>query len=150
MISLKDAASEAATLREKINRAAKLYYVDDSPEITDYEYDMMFKRLTELEALYPAIVTEDSPTMRVGGEALDKFEKVTHTVRMGSLSDVFSFEETEDFLGKCADAVGYDTKFSVEPKIDGLSVSLEYRDGKLTVGSTRGDGIVGENVVFCR
>ncbi len=146
MLSLKDAANEATVLREKINRASKLYYVDDSPEISDYEYDMMFKRLCELEALYPAIVTEDSPTQRVGGEALDKFEKVTHTVRMGSLSDVFSFEETEDFLTKCADAVGYDTYFSVEPKIDGLSVSLEYRDGKLTVGSTRGDGIVGENV----
>jgi DNA ligase (NAD+) len=146
MLSMKDAANEAATLREKINRASKLYYVDDNPEISDYEYDMMFKRLSELEALYPAIVTEDSPTQRVGGEALDKFEKVAHTVRMGSLSDVFSFEETEDFLTKCADTVGYDTYFSVEPKIDGLSVSLEYRDGKLTVGSTRGDGIVGENV----
>ena len=146
MLSLKDAASEAAILREQINRAAKLYYVEDSPEISDYEYDMMFKRLTELEALYPAIVTEDSPTQRVGGEALDKFEKVTHTVRMGSLSDVFSFEETEDFLAKCAGVIGRDPYFSVEPKIDGLSVSLEYRDGKLTVGSTRGDGIVGENV----
>jgi len=146
MLSLQDAAKEAAELREKINRASKLYYVDDSPEISDYEYDMMFKRLTELEALYPAIVTEDSPTQRVGGEALDKFEKVTHAVRMGSLSDVFSFEETEDFLAKCADIIGYDPYFSVEPKIDGLSVSLEYREGKLTVGSTRGDGIVGENV----
>lgn len=146
MLSMKDAAQEAALLREKINRASKLYYVDDNPEISDYEYDMMFKRLSELEALYPAIVTEDSPTQRVGGEALDKFEKVTHAVRMGSLSDVFSFEETEDFLTKCADTVGYDTYFSVEPKIDGLSVSLEYRDGKLTVGSTRGDGIIGENV----
>jgi DNA ligase (NAD+) len=146
MLSLKDAANEAAILREKINRAAKLYYVEDSPEISDYEYDMMFKRLSELEALYPAIVTEDSPTQRVGGEALDKFEKVTHTVRMGSLSDVFSFEETADFLAKCASVIGRDPYFSVEPKIDGLSVSLEYRDGKLTVGSTRGDGIVGENV----
>lgn len=146
MLSMKDAAQEAALLREKINRASKLYYVDDNPEISDYEYDMMFKRLSELEALYPAIVTDDSPTQRVGGEALDKFEKVTHAVRMGSLSDVFSFEETEDFLTKCADTVGYDTYFSVEPKIDGLSVSLEYRDGKLTVGSTRGDGIIGENV----
>ena len=146
MLSMKDAAQEAALLREKINRASKLYYVDDNPEISDYEYDMMFKRLSELETLYPAIVTEDSPTQRVGGEALDKFEKVTHAVRMGSLSDVFSFEETEDFLTKCADTVGYDTYFSVEPKIDGLSVSLEYRDGKLTVGSTRGDGIIGENV----
>lgn len=146
MSALQNAAKEAAELREKLTRAAKLYYVDDNPEITDYEYDMMFKRLTELEALYPAIITEDSPTQRVGGEALDKFEKVTHAVRMGSLSDVFSFEETEDFLTKCADVIGRDPCFSVEPKIDGLSVSLEYRYGKLTVGSTRGDGIVGENV----
>ena len=146
MLSLQNAAKEAAELREKINRAAKLYYVEDSPEISDYEYDMMFKRLSELEELYPAIVTEDSPTQRVGGEALDKFEKVTHTVRMGSLSDVFSFEETSDFLEKCSGMIGHDPYFSVEPKIDGLSVSLEYRDGMLTVGSTRGDGIVGENV----
>lgn len=140
------AANEIKELRNAINRAAKLYYVDDSPEISDYEYDMMFRRLLELEEKYPEYITEDSPTKRVGGEALSKFEKVTHTVRMGSLSDVFSFEETEDFLSKIADTLGYDTAFSVEPKIDGLSVSLEYRDGKLTVGSTRGDGIVGEDV----
>ena len=146
MSALQNAAKEAAELREKINRASKLYYVDDNPDISDYEYDMMFKRLTELEAEFPAIITEDSPTQRVGGAALDKFEKVTHAVRMGSLSDVFSFAETEDFLAKCAETLGYDPIFSVEPKIDGLSVSLEYREGKLTVGSTRGDGIVGEDV----
>lgn len=133
-------------LREAIDRAAKLYYVDDSPEISDYEYDMMFRELSLLEEKFPEYITEDSPTRRVGGKALSKFEKVTHTVRMGSLSDVFSFAETEDFLTKIADTLGYDTAFSVEPKIDGLSVSLEYRDGKLTVGSTRGDGIVGEDV----
>ena len=146
MLTIETAVKEAAELREKINRASKLYYTYDAPEITDHEYDMMFKRLTELEELFPAIVTEDSPTQRVGGEALDKFEKITHAVRMGSLSDVFSFEETRDFLTKCADVIGRDPEFSVEPKIDGLSVSLEYRDGKLTVGSTRGDGMVGENV----
>lgn len=133
-------------LREAIDRAAKLYYVDDSPEISDYEYDMMFKELLELEEKYPEYASPDSPTKRVGGAALSKFEKVTHSVRMGSLSDVFSFEETEDFLTKIADTLGYDTYFSVEPKIDGLSVSLEYRNGKLAVGSTRGDGIVGEDV----
>ncbi len=133
-------------LRAAIDRAAKLYYVDDSPEISDYEYDMMFRELLELEEKYPEYIMEDSPTRKVGGKALSKFEKVTHTVRMGSLSDVFSFGETEDFLTKIADTLGYDTAFSVEPKIDGLSVSLEYRDGKLTVGSTRGDGIVGEDV----
>lgn len=146
MSSLQNAAKEASELREKINRASKLYYTEDNPEISDYEYDMMFKRLTELEAEHPEIITSDSPTQRVGGEALSKFEKVTHTVRMGSLSDVFSFEETEDFLKKCADVIGRDPEFSVEPKIDGLSVSLEYRDGSLVTGSTRGDGIIGENV----
>ncbi len=146
MSTLQNAAKEAALLREKIDRAAKLYYIDDNPDISDYEYDMLFRRLVELEAEFPQIITADSPTRRVGGKALDKFEKVTHAVRMGSLSDVFSFEETADFLSKNADVIGRDVCFSVEPKIDGLSVSLEYRDGVLTVGSTRGDGIVGENV----
>ncbi len=140
------AAKRIAELCEKINRAAKLYYVDDSPEITDYEYDMMFRELLELEEKFPELASENSPTKRVGGEALSKFEKVTHTVRMGSLSDVFSFEETSDFLDKTQNVLGHAPYFSVEPKIDGLSVSLEYRDGKLTVGSTRGDGIVGEDV----
>ncbi|MBQ8404099.1 MAG: NAD-dependent DNA ligase LigA [Clostridia bacterium] len=146
MSTLQNAAKEAAELREKIDRASKLYYIDDNPDISDYEYDMLFKRLTELEAEFPEIITADSPTQRVGGKALDKFEKVTHAVRMGSLSDVFSFEETADFLAKTADVIGRDPYFSVEPKIDGLSVSLEYRDGVLAIGSTRGDGIVGENV----
>ncbi len=146
MSTLQNAAKEAALLREKIDRAAKLYYIDDNPDISDHEYDMLFRRLAELEAEFPQIITADSPTQRVGGKALDKFEKVTHAVRMGSLSDVFSFEETEDFLAKTADVIGRDVLFSIEPKIDGLSVSLEYRDGVLTVGSTRGDGIVGENV----
>ena len=146
MTERETAAKRIKELRAAIDRAAKLYYVDDSPEISDYDYDMMFRELSLLEEKYPEYITEDSPTRRVGGKALSKFEKVTHTVRMGSLSDVFSFEETEDFLTKIADTLGYDTAFSVEPKIDGLSVSLEYRDGKLTVGSTRGDGIVGEDV----
>ena len=146
MTERENAQKRIKELREAIDRAAKLYYVDDSPEISDYEYDMMFKELLELEEKYPEYASPDSPTKRVGGAALSKFEKVTHSVRMGSLSDVFSFEETEDFLTKIADTLGYDTYFSVEPKIDGLSVSLEYRNGKLTVGSTRGDGIVGEDV----
>ncbi|MBQ9746064.1 MAG: NAD-dependent DNA ligase LigA [Clostridia bacterium] len=146
MSALQNAAKEAAELREKIDRASKLYYIDDNPDISDYEYDMLFKRLTELEAEFPEIITTDSPTQRVGGKALDKFEKVTHAVRMGSLSDVFSFEETSDFLAKTADVIGRNPYFSVEPKIDGLSVSLEYRNGVLAIGSTRGDGIVGENV----
>lgn len=133
-------------LRLKINRAARLYYIDDAPEITDYEYDMIFRELSELEEKYPELVTEDSPTHRVGGKALDKFEKVTHTVKMGSLADVFSIKEAEDFLAKTEASLGYEPFFSVEPKIDGLSVSLEYRNGKFTIGSTRGDGTTGEDV----
>ena len=146
MSEKENAKKEISELRKKIDRAAKLYYTEDNPEITDYEYDMMMRRLYELETLFPELVTEDSPTRRVGGKVLDKFEKVTHDVKMGSLSDVFSFEEAEDFLGKSADVLGYEPYFSVEPKIDGLSVSLEYRDGKFVRGSTRGDGITGENV----
>ncbi len=145
-MSEKELSARIAELCEKINRASKLYYVDDSPEISDYEYDMMFRELKELEETYPHLAKEDSPTKRVGGEALTKFEKVTHSVRMGSLSDVFSFDEAADFLDKINASLGHEPYFSVEPKIDGLSVSLEYRNGKLTVGSTRGDGIVGEDV----
>lgn len=146
MSEKENAKKEISELRKKIDRAAKLYYTEDNPEITDYEYDMMMRRLSELETLFPELVTEDSPTRRVGGKVLDKFEKVVHDVKMGSLSDVFSFGETEDFLRKSADVLGYEPYFSVEPKIDGLSVSLEYRDGKFVRGSTRGDGITGENV----
>ena len=146
MSEKENAKKEISELRKKIDRAAKLYYTEDNPEITDYEYDMMMRRLSELETLFPELVTEDSPTRRVGGKVLDKFEKVVHDVKMGSLSDVFSFGETEDFLRKSADVLGYEPYFSVEPKIDGLSVSLEYRDGKFIRGSTRGDGITGENV----
>lgn len=146
MSEKENAKKEISELRKKIDRAAKLYYTEDNPEITDYEYDMMMRRLSELETLFPELVTEDSPTRRVGGKVLDKFEKVVHDVKMGSLSDVFSFGEAEDFLRKSADVLGYEPYFSVEPKIDGLSVSLEYRDGKFVRGSTRGDGITGENV----
>ena len=146
MSEKENAKKEISELRKKIDRAAKLYYTEDNPEITDYEYDMMMRHLSELETLFPELVTEDSPTKRVGGKVLDKFEKVIHDVKMGSLADVFSFGEAEDFLRKSADVLGYEPYFSVEPKIDGLSVSLEYRDGKFVRGSTRGDGITGENV----
>lgn len=141
-----NALSRIEYLRGQIEYNSRLYYVEDAPLISDYEYDMMFRELTELEEKYPEFVSDDSPTKRVGGKALEKFEKVTHTVRMGSLVDVFSYEEAADYIRRTAEAVGHDVVYSVEPKIDGLSVSLEYRDGKLTVGSTRGDGITGENV----
>lgn len=140
------AQKRAEELRKIIEHHARLYYIEDSPEISDYEYDKLFYELVALEEKYPELARDDSPTKRVGGAALDKFEKVTHTVRMGSLSDVFSYEELEDFVEKTEDRLGHATLYSVEPKIDGLSVSLEYQNGKLIIGSTRGDGITGENV----
>ncbi len=146
MTEKQQAQKRIAELKKTINYHAKLYYINDAPTISDYEYDKLFYELVALEEKYPEFATEDSPTKRVGGEALDKFEKVTHNVRMGSLSDVFSYEEIYDFVNRTTATLGHETYFSVEPKIDGLSVSLEYHDGKFTVGSTRGDGLVGENV----
>ena len=132
-------------LRESLTYHSQRYYVYDSPEISDYEYDMMFAELKNLEEQYPELYDEASPTQRVGGKALDKFEKVTHSVKMDSLSDVFSFEEAEDFCAKMSDLIDMPT-YSVEPKIDGLSVSLIYENGEFVRGATRGDGIVGEDV----
>ena len=134
-------------LRESLTYHSRKYYVEDSPEISDYEYDMMFAQLKALEEQYPELYDPASPTQRVGGEALDKFEKVTHTVRMDSLSDVFSFEETEDFCRRMSEELSSVT-YSVEPKIDGLSVSLIYENGELVRGATRGDGNVGEDVTL--
>lgn len=133
-------------LEDLIRYHSRLYYINDAPTISDYEYDKLFYELVGLEEKYPALASADSPTKRVGGEALDKFEKVEHAVRMGSLSDVFSYGEIQEFVERIEAALGHGTTFSVEPKIDGLSVSLEYRDGAFTVGSTRGDGMTGENV----
>ncbi len=132
---------EMRELEKTLTYHARKYYVEDSPEISDFEYDKMFYRLKALEEKYPELASENSPTKRVGGAVLDKFEKVTHTVRMGSLRDVFDFDELKDFVDKTP-ANGY----SVECKIDGLSVSLVYDNGELVIGSTRGDGSVGENV----
>ena len=133
-------------LREKIEYNSKLYYENDAPEISDYEYDAMFRELCELESQFPELDCATSPTKRVGGRALDRFEKFTHTVRMGSLTDVFSYEELSDFVTKTNAILGESTEYSVEPKIDGLSVSLVYRDGVFVKGATRGDGLVGEDV----
>ena len=134
-------------LRDSLTYHSQRYYVYDSPEISDYEYDMMFAELKSLEEKYPELYDEASPTQRVGGKALDKFEKVTHNVKMDSLSDVFSFEETEDFCTKMSAELENPT-YSVEPKIDGLSVSLIYENGEFVRGATRGDGSVGEDVTL--
>jgi len=121
------------------------YYVEDSPEISDFEYDALYRELQELEAAHPEFDDPLSPTKRVGGAVLDKFEKVVHEVPLKSLQDVFSREELFSALSKITESVG-DTLFDVEYKIDGLSVSLEYENGKFVRGSTRGDGEVGENI----
>lgn len=138
-----------AALRKQLDYYARKYYVDDDPQISDAEYDRMFYELKALEEEHPEFDDPASPTKRVGGAALEKFEKVTHDVQMGSLTDVFSFDELRAFLTRTEEALaaaGKRPAYSVECKIDGLSVSLEYRDGRLVRGSTRGDGFVGENV----
>ena len=132
-------------LRTTLRYHAERYYVYDSPEISDYEYDMLYAELKRLEEEHPQYFDPTSPTQRVGGKALDKFEKVTHAVRMDSLADVFSFEEVEDFCGRMDELVTRPA-YSVEPKIDGLSVSLIYENGVFVRGATRGDGVVGEDV----
>ena len=132
-------------LRRKITYHAKRYYVEDAPEISDFEYDKMYAELLALEAAHPELDDPASPTHRVGGAALDKFEKVTHSVPLNSLSDVFSFEELEEFLARVALPLP-DAAYSVEPKIDGLSVALRYENGVFVSGATRGDGQIGEDV----
>lgn len=136
---------EISSLRKQLLYHSEKYYVYDAPEISDYEYDMMYNRLVKLEAEHPEYYDPTSPTVRVGGKALDKFEKITHNARMDSLSDVFSYDELEAFLLRVKDTVD-DPVYSVEPKIDGLSVSLRYENGIFVEGATRGDGITGENV----
>ncbi len=139
------AFEELRKLREQISYHAKKYYVDDAPEISDYDYDMMYRRLQELEAAHPEYADPTSPTQRVGGTPLDRFTKVTHEVRMDSLSDVFSYEELCGFLDGVS-SVFESASYSVEPKIDGLSCSLRYENGVLVQAATRGDGVTGEDV----
>jgi DNA ligase (NAD+) len=112
-------------LRRELTHHAKMYYVYDAPEISDYDYDMMFEELKRLEADHPELYDPESPTQRVGGKPLDKFNKVTHTARMDSLSDVFSFDELRAFIDGVL-KIAPDVVWSVEPKIDGVSVSLKY------------------------
>lgn len=140
---------ELERLRREVAYHAKKYYVDDAPEISDYDYDMLYRRLEELEAAHPEFFDPSSPTQRVGGSPLERFEKVTHRVPLNSLADVFSFEELAAYLDgaepRLAEA-GIKPEWSVEPKIDGLSVALTYERGVFVRGATRGDGYVGEDV----
>ena len=145
MTDKEQSAKRAQELRDKLNYYNKKYYVDDDPEIEDYEYDMLQRELKAIEEKYPDLVSPDSPTVRVGGSAENLFAKVAHRVRMESLQDAFGFGEIEEFDRRVRETER-DVHYVVEPKIDGLSVSLEYTDGVLTRGSTRGDGDVGEDV----
>lgn len=140
-----DYREEIRELRAKLNENSYLYYVLDASTMSDYEYDMLYRRLEELEAAHPEEVTPDSPTQRVGDRVLEGFEPFAHPVPLESLQDVFNADEMADFSRKIQDVLG-DTEYSVEPKVDGLSVALEYRDGVFFRGGTRGDGWTGEDV----
>ena len=140
-----DDYSEIQALRQELTQAGYEYYVLDKPVMSDYDYDHKLRRLEELEAAHPEAVTPDSPTQRVGGQALEAFTQVTHQVPLESLQDVFDFEELEAFDQRVKGVVP-DAEYVVEPKVDGLSVALEYEDGLFVRGATRGDGQVGEDV----
>ena len=140
-----DVKTQAEQLREALNEHNYHYYVLDAPTISDFEYDKMLRELEDLEAAHPELVTPDSPTQRVGGKALDSFQQVTHRVPLQSLQDVFSPDELLDFDRRVRE--GADSpEYLLEPKVDGLSVALEYADGVFVRGATRGDGQVGEDV----
>lgn len=141
----KEAEAELKRLREQIRYHSRKYYTEDDPEISDYEYDMLYRSLESLEAEYPELVTEDSPTRKVGGAVYNTFAPVVHQVPLESLHDSFSEEELFEFDRRVREVVP-SPEYIVEPKFDGLSVALEYRDGMFVRGSTRGDGVTGEDV----
>lgn len=140
-----DYRGEIKELREKLNENARLYYTLDASTMSDYEYDRLYRRLQELEAAHPEEITPDSPTQRVGDAVLNDFTEVRHPVPLESLEDVFDGDEVKGFLSKVLETLPR-AEYSVEPKVDGLSVALEYRDGQFYQGATRGDGRVGEDV----
>lgn len=141
-----DALKEIQKLRRELEHHNKLYYVLDAPKISDYEYDMLMQRLKQLEEQHPEYVTPDSPTQRVGGAALSQFDTVEHQVPLESLTDVFSYEDVRGFAARMQTLIQAPHEYVVEPKIDGLSMSLEYENGVFVRGATRGNGLVGENV----
>lgn len=140
-----DAKHKISALRRELEIHNRNYYVYDAPTISDFEYDRMMRQLIDLEEANPELVTPNSPTQRVGGKALEQFDKVVHEVPLESLNDVFSFEELTQFCQRMDEGVETPV-YSVEPKIDGLSVAVEYIDGVFVRGATRGDGTVGEDV----
>lgn len=144
-MELDQARKRVEELRAVIDKNNRLYYDQDAPELEDFEYDALTRELKEIEKNFPELITPESPTQHVGGIASSKFSKVTHRVKMESLQDAFSFDELRDFDTRVREA-GIEPEYVVEAKIDGLSVSLEYRNGRFVRGSTRGDGVVGEDV----
>lgn len=140
-----DYKTEMSKLRAELNEAGYKYYVLDAPTMPDHEYDRKLRRLEELEAAHPEEITPDSPTQRVGGEILSGFQEYVHPVPLESLQDVFSADEVTEFGERMRDSLGI-VEYSVEPKVDGLSVALEYRNGVFVKGATRGDGRIGEDV----
>ena len=145
MLDLEQARQRVQELRTVIEKNNSLYYDQDAPELEDFEYDALTRELKELEAAYPELITPASPTQHVGGTPSGRFAKVTHTVKMESLLDAFSYDELRDFDRRVQEA-GIEPEYVVEIKIDGLSCSLEYENGELVRASTRGDGVVGEDV----
>src|SRR4051812_30529585 len=138
----------AEKLREQLNRANHLYYVEARPEISDREYDKLMQELIDLETAHPELVTEDSPTQRVGGDVQSELKSVRHAVPMMSIDNTYSEAEVRAFDERVRKALGDDAKIAyvLEPKIDGTSISLRYEDGRLVLGATRGRGNVGEDV----
>ena len=146
-----DLREEYEDLVERVRDARTAYYQRDAPEISDAEYDALYRRLEDLEALHPELVANDSPTQEVGGEVSEAFAPVRHGARMYSLEDLFSVEELEVWFRRAAQALtqvrpGVAPRWLVEVKIDGLAVALRYRDGRLAQAATRGDGVTGEDV----
>lgn len=141
-----DEKQEIQALRRELEQANYDYYVLDDPKLSDYEFDHKLRRLEELEAAHPELMTPDSPTQRVGGKVADGFQEVVHPVPLESLQDVFSIEELKEFGQRVKEALGEAPQLDVEPKVDGLSVALEYENGVFVRGATRGDGRVGEDV----
>jgi DNA ligase (NAD+) len=144
--SADDRQARAAWLREQLERANHQYYVLDSPEISDFEWDQMFRELVDLETAHPELQSADSPTQRIGGAPVDAFKKVRHRIPMLSLGNVFDADELRAWHRRVVGMVGEKVEYVTELKIDGLAMSLTYRDGKLAIGATRGDGTTGEDV----
>jgi len=141
-----DARAEIEKLREELKKHSDAYYNSDAPKISDFEYDAMMQKLIEYEELHPEFYSPDSPSQKVGGKASPQFSSVRHAVPLESLNDVFSFEELDSFIARTNDALGASPVYVTEPKIDGLSVAVEYVNGRMLRGAPRGDGVTGEDV----